>query len=223
MPVGKQIKPQELAGFSSEIPGLSEKRRWALYDRVIFAAAATVTGAQNLFAVSLGGGTPAKTLLDTNLRQSGQLPARQVLEVWDIRVQPQLTVVSDDASVPALNNLYDTFNALIYGAHLEFRQAQKVDLEISPIAILAAGYGAIGVAYGSTNFVAAAGAGGGATILSNGHPSRASLWNVGPLPIILLPQRSFQVVITFPTAIVLPAGVGLNLWCHLDGILHRSA
>lgn len=223
MPVKKIIRPQELAGFSSEIPGLEEKRRWALYDRIVFAAAATVSGDQTLFSTPVGGGTPAKTLLDTNLRQQAQLPARQALEVWDIRIQPQLTVVSDDASVVALNNLWDAFNALIYGGFLVFRQAQKVDLEIAPLALLAAGYGGTGVDYGSTNFVAAAGAGGGAALFSNGHPSRAALWDLAPWPIIVLPQRSFSVTITFPTAIVLPAAVGLNLWCHLDGILHRSA
>lgn len=223
MPVGKVIKPQELAGFSSEIPGLEEKRRWALYDRIVFAAAATVTGDQSLFTVPVGGGAPAKTLLDTNLRQAGQLPARQALEIWDIRVHPQLTVASDDASIVAFNNLVDTFNSLLYGGFLVFRQAQKVDLELSPLTMLPAGYGASGPIYGDSSLVAAAGAGSGAAILNNGHPSRAGLWDLRPFPIILLPQRSFQVTITFPTAIVLPAGVGLNLWCHLDGILHRSA
>lgn len=223
MPVKKIIRPQELAGFSSEIPGLEEKRRWALYDRIVFAAAATVTGDQTLFSTPIGGGTPAKTLLDTNLRQQAQLPARQALEVWDIRVQPQLTVVSDDASIAAFNNLVDTFNALIYGGSFVFRQAQKVDLEIAPLALLAAGYGAFGPMSQSSSLVAAAGAGSGSTILSNGHPSRASLWDLAPFPIIVLPQRSFSVTLNFPTAIVLPAGVGLNLWVHLDGILHRSA
>lgn len=223
MPVGKSIKPRELAGYSSEIPGLGEKRRWALYDRIVFAAAATVTGDQRFFSVQLGGGTPAKTLLDTNLRQAGQLPARQALEIWDIRIHPQLTVVTDDASIVAFHNLVDTFNALIYGAFFLFEQAQKTDLEIAPIAILAAGYGASGPVAESSSLVAAAGAGSGAAVLNNGHPSRAALWNLAPMPIVILPQRSFQVTVSFPTAVVLPAGVGMNLWCHLDGILHRSA
>ena len=222
-PVGRTIQPGELAAFSSEIPGVEEKRRWALYDNATFAAAATVTGDVNMFTTPIGQGATPKTLRDTNMRQAGQLPARQGMEVWDIRVQPELTLVNADTSVVVLNSFYTAFNALLYGASFTFRQAQKVDLEISPLAILSAGYGATVAAWGGADVTAAATAGAGAAILNNGHPSRMALWDLDPLPIVILPQRSFQITINFPTAVVLPAGVGLVLWVHLDGILHRSA
>lgn len=223
MPVGRTIQPNELSAFSSEIPGLEEKRRWALYDRIVYAAAATLSGDQSLFSTPIGQGTTAKTLLDTNLRQSGVLPARQGLEIWDIRIQPQLTVVASDVSAVSVDALATAFNSIIYGGSFVFRQSQKVDLELAPLAILCAGYGASGVTWGSANITAAATAGAGSMIFSNGIQGKSSLWDLDPLPIIILPQRSFSVTINFPTAITLPTGVGLNLWCHLDGILHRSA
>jgi hypothetical protein len=224
MPVGRSIQPNELAQFASEIQGVEEKRRWALYDSIIFAAAAVVTGDANLFQLPIGQGAPAKTLLDTNMHAAGTLPARQGFEIWDVRVQVELRLLhSSITSVTILNNNFERFHDLIYGASLTLRQAQKTDLELAPLAFLPAGYGATGVVYGTTNLVAAADTGGGASLFSNGHPSKAALWDLDPLPIILLPQRQFVVVINFPAAITLPAGVGMRLWVHLDGILHRAA
>lgn len=223
MPISNMIPSDRLKNYSSELPGLDEQKRWALYDRQVFAAAATVGGDVNLFTVPIGQGAPAKTLLDTNMRQAGQLPARQAMIVYDIRVHPQLTVISDDVSAVAANNIADAFHALIFGASLTFRNTQKTDLEIAPLAILAAGYGPAGVTWGSANITAGAAAGAGALLLSNGAPSKAALWDLDPLPIVILPQRSFGVTLNFPANVVLPAGVGLNLWVHLDGVLLRSA
>ncbi len=224
MPIGKVLTTQEFASFSSEVAGLEEMRRWALYDRLVVAAAGTVTGDQNLFTVPIGGGATPKTLLDTNMRQAGQLPARQGMEVWDIRVHPQPTLLIDSVTtITILNAIQFAFYSLVYGGSFVFRQAQKVDLEIAPLAMLPAGYGISSASIFGTNITAAAAAGGGSVVLNNGHPSRAALWDLDPLPIVILPQRSFSVVMNFPTAVVLPAGTGLNLWCHLDGVLHRSA
>ena len=224
MPVGRSIQPNELAQFSSEIQGVEEKRRWALYDSITFAAAAVITGDQTLFALPIGQGVPAKTLLDTNVHAASTLPARQGLEIWDIRVQIELRLLhSSITTVTILNNNFERFHDLIYGGSLQVRQAQKTDLEIAPLAFLPAGYGPTGVGFGSTNLVAAADTGGGAFLFSNGHPSKAALWDLDPLPIVVLPQRNFSIVVNFPAAITLPAGVGMRLWVHLDGILHRAA
>jgi len=174
-PVGRTIQPGELSAFSSEIPGVEEKRRWALYDRIVYAAAATLSGDQALFSTPIGQGTTAKTLLDTNMRQSGQLPARQGFECWDIRVQPQLTVVGSDVSAVSVDALATAFNSLIYGGSFTFRQSQKVDLELAPLAILCAGYGAAGVTWGSANITAAATAGAGSMIFSNGLQAKSAL------------------------------------------------
>lgn len=224
MPVGRSIAPNELAQFASEIQGVEEKRRWALYDSLIFAAAAAVSGDQTLFQLPIGQGTPAKTLLDTNMRAAGTLPARQGFEIWDVRIQVEMRLLhSSETTITILNNNMERFHDLLYGASLTIRQAQKVDLELAPLAFLPAGYGPTGFGYGTTNITAGAAAGGGAVLLSNGHQSKASLWDLDPLPIILLPQRQFSILINFPTAITLPAATGMRLWVHLDGILHRAA
>lgn len=220
-PISRLIPPEQLASYSSEIQGLDEQRRWSFYDRQVYAAAATVSGDVTLFSTPIGQGSTAKTLLDTNMRQAGQLPARQAFIAYDIRVQPQLTVISEDATIAAANNIPDAFWSLIYGGSFTFRQAQKVDLELAPLAMLPAGYGAAGPIYGGG--MASASTSGGAFLGSNGSPNRTALWDLDPLPIVILPQRSFSVVLNFPTAIVLPTGVGLNLWVHLDGVLLRSA
>jgi hypothetical protein len=222
--VGRSIQGAELAAFSSEIPGVEEKRRWALYDVERFAAAATVLGDYNLFTIPIGQGAPAKTLRETNMRQSGQLPARQGMEVWTVGVtiQPTLLITSE-TTVTIINNLAQAFYNLCYGASLTLRQAQKTDLEIAPLAFVPGGIGITSAGYATGNITAAAAAGGGALALNSGHPSRLACWELDPLPIVILPQRSFGVTLNFPVAQVLPAGVGLNIWCHLDGVLHRSA
>lgn len=223
MPISRRIPPEELAQYSSEIAGLNEARRWALYDRLTWAAAAVVSGTYKFFSVPLGQGAVPKTLLDTNLRQASMLPARQALEVWDIGLHVKMTVVSDDDKVSELNDLWENYNAIIHGAFLELKNAQKVEVELAPIAKLPPGIGADGFAWGGTNITAAADTGGGAAMFTNGSPNRAALWNLAPLPIVLLPQRTFEVDLTFPAAITLPTGVGMYIWCYLDGVLHRSA
>lgn len=224
MGVGRSIQSGELAAFSSEIPGVEEKRRWALYDVQNFAAAAVVAGDYNLFSVPIGQGAVAKTLRDTNMRQSGQLPARQGMEVWGINVQIQPTLlITTLATLTVFNAMIQAYQDLCYGASLVLRQAQKTDLEIAPLAFLGAGYGPTMAGYGTGDITAGAAAGAGAAMLSNGLPSRTAVWDFDPLPIVILPQRSFGITLNFPTAITLPAGVGLNIWVHLDGVLHRSA
>lgn len=224
MPISRRIPPDELAEYSSEIAGLNEARRWALYDTVSFAAAASVSGTVKFFSTPLGQGTTPKTLLQTNLRQAGQLPARQAMEVWDIRVQCHLGgIFGSITTLTILNNFYKAIDQLLYGAFVEVKQAQKTDLEISPLAILSAGYGVTGIQWGGSNITAGADAGGGAVLFNNGHPSRAALWNMAPLPIIILPQRTFEFNVTWPTAVALPAGVTLDVIVHLDGLLHRGA
>lgn len=224
MAVERALNPEEIQSFSSEIPGVQELRRWALYDRIVSVAAATLLGAYNFFTVPIGGGAVPKTLLDTNLRQAGQLPARQGFEIWDIRVLPQIALLIDSiTTMTILNNCAIAAYTLLYGGFFTLSQAQKTDLEISPIALLGAGYGAASTGgYGATVTPAAA-SGGGYIMATNGTPSSLALWGLAPLPIVILPQRSFSVSITYPVAIVLPAGVGLNQWVHLDGVLHRSA
>ena len=66
------------------IPGLLERIQQPLYDRGTVLAAGTTTQV-NFFQVPLGGGTPAKNELSTNMDQGGSLPYPKNFELHAIR------------------------------------------------------------------------------------------------------------------------------------------
>jgi hypothetical protein len=215
--------------YRANVPGLADAKRAALYDVVGFAAAANVLGPARFFTVPLGGAgvfngaAVAKSLLQTNLRTAGQLPAQQELEVWDIRVQPDINLINSDTTSTILSNAMIAVRALLMGSFLTLQIDGKTQLEISPVAILSAGYGAVASGYGSANITAAAAAGGGALFLTNGSPNRSGLWNLSPIPIVIQAGHTFEVIIETPIQVTLPANTALNWWVHLDGKLHRAA
>ena len=229
MPVGKNLSPVDRVRFRANVPGLADRKRAAVYDVVGFAAAATVLGDANFFTVPLGGAgvfngaAIAKTLLQTNLRTQGQLPAQQELEVWDIRVQADINLFNSDTTTTILSNALIAVRGILMGSFMAIQIDGKTQLELSPIAILSAGYGPFASGYGGANVTAAAAAGAGALFLTNGTPNRSALWNLNPIPIVIQAGHTFSVVITTPIGVVLPANTALNLWVHLDGVLHRAA
>lgn len=217
--VGRALNAADIQQFSSEIGGVEERKRWCLYDHLTAGAAGTdVLGDYNFFQVPVGQG--GKTLSDTNMRLAGTLPARYGMEVWDIRVQIGVKP-SAQATVAALKALVDLYYELTTQGSLVFRQGQKTELEIAPVGILAAGWGVFPGALAIQS--AAAADAGGFFVGDNGHPSKAALWDMDPLPIIILPQRAFQVVINYPANIATAAADVVHWWVHLDGILHRAA
>lgn len=220
MPINKLVLPEQLAAYSSELPGLDEQRRWSLYDSVLFAAGAAILGDVNLFTLPIGQGAVAKTLRETNMRQAGQLAARQAMLIYDIGIQIEPVTVTEAALIATSNATTQFVHDALYGASFTFRNTQKTDLEIAPLAKLPAGYG-VTASLSYSGIVT----GGGYYEQNNGHPSRAALWDLDPLPIVILPQRSFGVTLNFPVAVTVPAALtgGARIWCHLDGVLFRSA
>ena len=229
MPIGRRLSPQDRVKFRANIPGLADAKRAAVYDVVGFAAAATVLGPARFFTVPLGGAgvfngaAVNKTLLQTNLRMQGQLPAQQELETWDIRVEADLNLFSSITTPTILNNAMIAKRALLFGSFLTIQIDGKNQLELSPVALLSAGYGPTASGWGGINLVAAADTGGGGLFMTNGSPNRSALWNLNPLPIVIQAGHTFEVIIETPVAVVLPAGTALNWWVHLDGVLHRAA
>ena len=65
------------------IPGLLERIQQPLYDRGTILSTSTQL---NFFQVPLGGGTPSKTELDTNMDQGGSLPYPKNFELHAIRL-----------------------------------------------------------------------------------------------------------------------------------------
>jgi hypothetical protein len=229
MPIGRRLSVPERAQYRTSIPGLGEAKRAAIYDVFGWAAAATVLGDQNFFAVPLGGpvvfngAAIAKTLLQTNLKTQGQLPAGQELEVWDIRVQADINLFNSDTTTTILSNALIAVRALLMGSFMVISIDGKDQLQISPVALLSAGYGPAASGYGGANVTAAGAAGAGALFLTNGSPNRSALWNLNPIPIVISPGLTFSVTITTPIGVVLPANTALNWWVHLDGVLHKKA
>jgi hypothetical protein len=223
------LNQAERVRFGSAIPGLKDAKRWALYDCVGYAAAATILGDSNFFTVPVGGAgvfngaAVAKTLLQTNVKTQGQLAAGHEMAVWDIRVQADLNLFNSDTTTTILSNAMIAVRNLLMGSFMEIKIDGKDQLQISPIALLSAGYGPTASGYGGANVTAAGAAGAGALYLTNGTPNRSALWNLNPIPIVIRAGLTFSVVITTPIAVVLPANTAVNIWVHLDGVLHRTA
>jgi len=229
MPIGKVLNQAERVRFGSTIPGYKDAKRAALYDVVGFTAAQAILGDANFFTVGVGGAgvfngaAVAKTLLQTNNKVQGALPVGHELQAWDIRVQADLNLFSSITTPTILNNAMIAVRNYLMGSFMVIKIDGKDQLEISPIALLSAGYGLSASGWGGINLVAAADTGGGGLYLGNGSPNRSALWNLNPLPIVIRSGLPFSVVITTPITVTLPANTSMNVWVHLDGVLHRFA
>ncbi len=199
-------------------PGVTyDPLRQPMYDRVIQASPAL--GTIQFFQLPVGQGSPAKTLLDTNMRLQGQIPASHVFEVWSPRVVIMPLKATTAAAIAATNSIEDCYDLMI-GGFLEFKLVGRPKLQC-PLFYLPAGAGLSGLASISTNLVAAAGAGGSILGATNGDPSQLAPQRLDPFPVVIPPLQTFSFEVTFPSSIVLSANV--NLWMVLDGILHQPA
>ena len=229
MPVGRVLSGRERVAYRATMPGVSNANRAALYDCQGYTAALAILGDTNLFQAPLGaagvfnGAAIVKTLLQTNLRTPGQLPAGQELSCWDIRVQADVNLYNSETTATILTNAVRAVHDYLMGSFMVVQMDGKVILEISPLAILSAGYGPQASGYGSANITAGAAAGGGALLLTNGSPNRSGLWNLSPIPLMFTAGHVFQVTITTPITVTLPANTSMNVWVHLDGVLNRAA
>ena len=197
--------------------------RQPIYDVVREATSPIAAGTtRQFFATPIGQGlgvnNAVKTLVDTNLRQAGQLPADPVFECWSPRI---VVAFLDNASaaVPALNQQAEVLSDILYGASLSIRLVSQPKLEV-PAFMLPGGVGITGFLQG---FQAAA-ANFNQSFVTNGEPTQTACFRLDPFPIILPPQQTFTVELTYQRAVTMVAPAAeFHVWVVLDGILHRPA
>jgi len=182
-----------------------------LYDTATIPAAGTLQ--LNFFQQQLGaaGGNFAaaaapKTLADTNMDLSGQLPAGQNFRVLGFRAQPHFALTQADAVKWSS------------GAWFVFTVGQKPYLRV-PVDCLPAGLGAFGF---YTQAAAAT-----AAVASHGYPVLSNGFTIGKKPLDLTSTQNFvgtmqwtAVVAVTTTAPVQPAA-GLPIRLYMDGFFYR--
>lgn len=182
-----------------------------LYDTATILAAGTTQ--LQFFQQQLGaaGGNFAaaaasKTLADTNMDLSGQLPAGQNFRVLGFRIQPHFRMTQADAV------------AWSSGAWYVFTVGQKPYLRV-PVDTLPAGLGASGFYTQAAAATAAA--------MSHGWPVLSNSFQTGKKPLDLSSTQNFNATIQWVAAVAVtstaPAqpAAGLIVRHYLDGFFYR--
>lgn len=200
------------------VPNMADYVNWFLYDRLVFAAAASIPTNSKLFTVPIG--TAGKTKSDTNLEQVATLPNPYWMNVTHIGFYFNPTVLDID------------INALFDQSYFEFWVNNKVYIE-GKLNMFPAGGGISGWSTRTTQ-----------SELTNGFPQPSNMidlripggTNLGSLVadgltgINILQQQNFKIELNLPSgALVLTAnnavpnvGTGLTLACYLYGVMSRS-
>lgn len=210
-------------------PNQADYVNWILYDRIAYAAAATVPVLSKLFVVPIGG--LGKTKVDTNLEQVSALPAPQWFNATGIGFQFNFDVAPVDLA------------AYLSTEYQEFWVSQKVYAE-GPITQFPGSGGPFPF------FANAAAALTGTTLSSNGWPSIHNMYDLrlpaglalgkdqtgaavvadGIIGVTILQSQTFHVelkadgggAVLAGAAAVPFAGTGLVVRCNLHGILSRG-
>ena len=176
------------------IPGLLERIQQPLYDRGTVLNAGT--SQLNFFQVPLGGGSTAKTELDTNMDQGGSLPYPKNFELHAIRcVSAYAATVAD---------LVLIFNGSWFRLFIGTKNYLVVNLFM-----LTAGVGLEGILAGSVDVQAA----------QNGQGDQRGIYVLAE-PIDLIPQQNFRCEVNMPTALTPSANTNLSI--YLDGFFKRE-
>ena len=175
------------------IPGLLERIQQPLYDRGTVVAATTQL---NFFQVPLGGGSPSKTELSTNMDQGGSLPYPKNFELHAIRC-----VNAYAATIADLVLIYN-------GAWFRLFIGTKNYLVVN-LFMLTAGVGLEGLLTGSVATESA----------QNGQGDQRGIYVLAE-PIDLIPQQNFRCEVNLPTAQTLSAATNLSI--YLDGFFKRE-
>lgn len=192
-------------------PGVQDAIMQPVYDSFSVAAAAAFPAQTVMFQVARG--QAGKTLAQTNMQQSGQLPNPQSLLIQAIEVW----IANNTAPVDLQNMLANVSFQLLIGT--------KPYLQC-PLVNLPAGRG--GVAYSAAQLGTAAAGDISFASTSNGAPDPRAVFTLQQNAIGLTQGEQFQVVITAETAFNMaaanarPNGNGTSLWVFLDGVLQRS-
>jgi hypothetical protein len=154
------------------------------------------------------GGTNPKTLADTNMDLSGQLPAGYNFVVLGFRIAPSLDITPADAQF-ALN-----------GAVFTFTIGSKPFLRI-PARTIPAGQGVTGFA--ATTVAATT-----VNAATLGFPALSNGYSIARKPLMLAQTQNFQATLTWPggvravtTADATSHLAGLPITVFLDGYLKR--
>jgi hypothetical protein len=212
------------------VPNMADYVNWVLYDRIIYAAGATIPQLFKLFVAPIGSGT--KTKVDTNLELVSSLPAPQWYNVTGI----SLFFNSNVAPVDAVSFLNTTY--------MEFWVSQKVYAE-GPVDVFPSSGGLF--MQNSTNLTAGSAAY--VTNTNNGWPSYHNMWDTrlpaglalgtsggqnvvadGIIGITILQSQTFNMQfkadgggITLAAGGATPiAGTGITVSARLHGILSRG-
>lgn len=206
---------QDVARYLS--PGVTyDPLRQPLYDRVVSADPIAAGTVMQFFQTPIG--QAGKTLLDTNLRLAGQIPAGHVFECWS----PRAVIAPADITqvgILAAQNAASDVHRVIHGGFVDFGVVSSRKLQC-PLFFLPAGAGVSGFAAMAS--IGGAGANTGNVLAAtNGEPNNTAPMTLAPFPIVIPPTQTFTFEVTFPVAVDLVAAI--NIWIVLDGILHRPA
>jgi hypothetical protein len=206
---------QDVARYLS--PGVTyDPLRQPLYDRVVTADPIAAGTVLQFFQTPIG--QAGKTLLDTNMRLAGQIPAGHVFECWSPRVVVAPITITDIGLLAVINNASDVYR-IIHGGFIDFAIVSSRKLQV-PIFFLPAGAGVSGFA-ALTSIGGAGSNTGNVLAATNGEPNNTAPMTLAPFPVVIPPTQTFTFEMTFPVAIDL-FGV-VSIWVVLDGILHRPA
>jgi len=208
----------ELQKYNVTIPDTYEGLSQPLYDYQAYAAA----GATSFTFFATPAGSGGKTVDDTNMVLSGQIPAQQIFLIQSIEVPFYPTTPTVAAQMPAafgaqavaqiVNDVYKFYRA----GNFLLTIGSKPYLQVAPLMSLPPKTHLV------TNGALADVTTAGANLQSRiGYAYAAGRPFILGAPLKLAPNMSFSCSINFATAVVItnPARVGVVL----DGVLYRQA
>jgi len=194
-----------------------EAIRQTLYDSATYANA----GQTQLQFFQVPKGQNGKTVADTNMTSSGQLPQPQyfLVESIELLFLPGLDIVTNPAAASEFaNDMY----AVAKGGSLRYFIGSKTYLEEAPLGRFPPKT-RLGVegAHAVQELQAAA-----ANAINQLSTDYAS-WTGRPYfldpPTLLPPNQNFDVSLNWPANVALPSGVDAKIFVILDGILYRQS
>lgn len=219
------LSQDDLIKYRSYVPGVDDVIWQPLYDYQTYPTAGALTF--NFFAVQQGAGTTSafggagtKTALDTNMQLSGQLGAGNQFLAMGIEVEfwagslPASQTAAQPTTAQISQGTNDVYSVLRNGGLLFTVQNRPYNQD-APL-----------LKYPSQSRLdgwssASNGANATASIQVNYAASEGAAYNV--VPVLLMQNQAFSVVITFPVVIATPSTVDGRIGVRLNGKLIRNA
>lgn len=203
-----------LRKYRVNLPGKLEELSWSLYHFQAYAAA----GQQTLTFFQTPVGSGGLTVVDTNMKLAGQIPAGQAFLCTAISFEFQPGVLPENSSalagVNAINDFVTDTHKVMNSGFVQFLVGSKYYVEDSPIGAFPPAYG-LAAAFGAATTAAA-------TTINNAY-GRVNGQLHSIVPVELTANQNFQVTVTWPSLVTLPSTVAGRLGCRLHGRLFRNA